>query len=146
MGLSIEPYVLDIVKDATSILNKHAPKKKETDKKKMAAYTKKYNTILILITLGCFFVYVQTSIPTLQTRKSFPGCKRSFSGYPMYGEENLSGIEYLSCVVSKISKSSIEPWSSIAGKNKEKIKLLLKKVMDDYIVKTKMVQEKLNIK
>ena len=105
----------------------------------MAAYTKKYNTILILITLGCFFVYVQTSIPTLLTRKSFPGCKRSFQ-VPMYGEENLSGIEYLSCV-SKISKSSIEPWSSIAGKNKEKIKLLLKKVMDDYIVKTKMVQE-----
>ena len=146
MGLAIEPYAVEIIRDATSILNKHAPKKQESDKKKQAAYKKKYNTILILITLGCFFIYVQTSIPPLQTRKSFPGCKRSFLGYPMYGEENTTGLDYLSCVVSKISKSSIEPWSSIAGKNKEKVKILLKKVMDDYIVKTKLVQERIKKK
>ena len=32
MGLSIEPYVLDIVKDATSILNKHALEKDRQEK------------------------------------------------------------------------------------------------------------------
>ena len=141
MGVNIDPYIQEIIRDTTMTLKKYAPKKDGDTKK--SGFVKKYNTILILLTLSYFLIYVQTSIPSLQTRKRFPGCKRSFSGFPLYGTEDLSGLEYIACVSSKISKSSIEPWSAIAGQKKEKLKTLLKKIMDSYILKNKSVQEKM---
>ena len=144
MGVNIDPYIPEIMRDTMMTLKKHAPKKPEDSKK--SSFIKKYNTILILLTLSYFLVYVQTSIPSLQTRKRFPGCKRSFSGFPLYGVEDLTGLEYIACVASKISKSSIEPWSAIAGQKKDKLKTLLKKIMDSYVLKNKGVQEKMREK
>lgn len=144
MGVDIGPYIQEIIRDTTMTLKKYAPKK-DGDAKK-SGFVKKYNTILILLTLSYFLIYVQTSIPSLQTRKRFPGCKRSFSGFPLYGIEDLTGLEYIACVTSKISKSSIEPWSAIAGQKKEKLKTLLKKIMDSYILKNKSIQEKMKEK
>ena len=146
MGLNIDPYVEDIVKDTMIVLQKHAPQKSDNEKKKKADYVKKYNTILTLVSLGFLFIYIQTSIPSLQTRKRFPGCKRSFSGYPMYGVEDVSGLEYIACVASKISKSGSEPWNSISRQKKEKLLDLLKKIMDTYIVQTDIVKRKIHNK
>ena len=144
MGLNIGPYIQDIIKDTIMTLKKYAPKKPGDDKK--GSFVKKYNTILILLTLAYLFIYVQTSIPSLQTRKRFPGCKRSFSGFPLYGEEDLTGLDYIACVTSKISKSSIEPWNAIAGQKKDKIKTLLKKMLDSYILKNKSIKTKMSDK
>ena len=140
MGIQIQPYVQDIIKDTTTSLKKHAPNNPKSGKAKKPASVKKYNIILVCITLSYFFIYIQTSIPTLQPRKRFPNCKRSFTGYPLYSEEDLTGIAYVACIASKLSKTSIEPWNSIAGKSQIKIKSLLKDIIGNYIVNTQNVR------
>jgi len=58
-------------------------------------------------------VAIQTSIPSYRSTKTFKGCKRSFSGFPLTGGvEDKSGIEYIACVMYNL-KSSIKPWNSI---------------------------------
>lgn len=143
MGINIQPYIEDIVKDTKLSLKINVASKEEYEKRKKGDYHKQFNTLLILISLSYYFIAVQTSIPSLQTRKRFPGCKRSFSGYPLEGEEDITGIGYIACIVSKISKSTIEPWSAMAKKKKDQIKTLMKQVMDKYIVPTQSVQRRL---
>ena len=44
----------------------------------------------------------------LNIKKSFENCIRSFDGYPLTGIENISGIEYIACVMYNL-KSNVEP-------------------------------------
>ena len=44
------------------------------------------------LTLGMYLISVQTSIPSIKTRKTAPGCVRSFSGFPLEGEGDDSEI------------------------------------------------------
>jgi hypothetical protein len=61
-------------------------------------------------------VSIQTAVPSFHVKKTFPGCYRSFTGYPMTGIEDKNGIKYLACVLHKM-KSSTEPWNSIEKLN-----------------------------
>lgn len=68
--------------------------------------------LTILITAAAFFTAIQTETPAFNTKKTMPGCVKSFRGFPLDGEEDLSGIKYMACVLSKMEKK-IEPWNSI---------------------------------
>ena len=58
-------------------------------------------------------ISIQTAIPSFRIKKTFPGCYRSFSGYPLDGGvEDKTGISYIACVLHKM-KSSTAPWNSI---------------------------------
>ena len=73
-------------------------------------------TIFVIIGSVCL-INIQTMVPSLKTNKSFPGCSRSFSGYPMSGGiENTTGIQYIACVIDK-SKSAVPPWNTIQKLN-----------------------------
>ena len=80
--------------------------------KKLPSYKDHFNQILLYLTSGYVLVRLETSIPSVQTNKTFPGCKKSFEGYPLFGDEDLSGLNYIACIAHKI-KSSIEPWNTI---------------------------------
>lgn len=73
-----------------------------------------YKSRFILWSIAAaLLVAIQTSIPSYRSTKTFKGCKRSFSGYPLTGGvEDKSGIEYIACVMYNL-KSSIKPWNSI---------------------------------
>ena len=43
-----------------------------------------------------FLIAAQTAIPSVKTRKTHPGCIRSFSGYPFEGQGDLTSLTYLS--------------------------------------------------
>ena len=66
--------------------------------KKIPEYAVVYSSTLMYLTLGAYLIGIQTSIPSIKTRKTFPGCVRSFSGYPLEGEGDDSGLNYLACV------------------------------------------------
>ena len=57
-------------------------------------------------------------IPSIQSAKTFPGCKRSFTGYPFDGTGDLSLIEYVACVVYNI-KLEGEPWKTLKRRKKK---------------------------
>jgi hypothetical protein len=90
MGINIEIQkefiintVLTIISDTveSEIDYKRQVREKAEKGKKSISYTDFYNTALLYYTLGTFLIAVQTSIPSVKTRKTHPGCIRSFSGY-----------------------------------------------------------------
>ena len=67
----------------------------KTKNRKLPAYEDALNSSLMLLTLTFFHIAIQISIPTIQTRKTFPGCVKSFSGFPLEGSSNYDGIIYV---------------------------------------------------
>ena len=90
-----------------------AQKKFETDKKQPQSYKEFENTSLLLCTLAFLTVAIQAAIPSLKTNKTQPGCVRSFIGYPLTGEEDMSGIRYMACIAHQLKSKSVDPWSAI---------------------------------
>lgn len=108
-------------------------KKKKTSTKEQTPYNVYKNKIIIIIVSSIFLIAVQTVIPSIQSGKTFPGCIRSFSGYPMEGVEDLSGIKYISCVLYQI-KTNISPWNSIYKTKVENFENDIKEVIDNFLI------------
>jgi hypothetical protein len=107
--------------------------------KKIPSYNEIYNTYILYYTLGMILIAIQTAIPSVKTRKTHPGCIRSFDGYPFEGTGDLSSLTYISCVAYDIRKSG-EPWNVL--KKREIIPIKLKKVIDDVLINLENVREK----
>jgi len=117
--------------------------KEQTQKgKKMASYTDYFNTALMYYTLGMFFIATQTVIPSIKTRKTHPGCVRSFTGFIFGDESDDSSIKYLVCVVYDI-RSSTSPWNVL--KKKEFIETHIKSAIKD-LLEYEEVKQKINEK
>ena len=82
--------------------------------------TTKVGKVVIYVTLSYLLVVLQTAIPPIKTKKTFPGCVKSFSGYPYEGTSDKSGLEYISCVALGI-KSSIFPWNTLKKTKKAEL-------------------------
>lgn len=101
--------------------------------KPLGPYDKYTNETIIMIVTAITFVGIQTATPSFEVSRVFPGCVKSFTGYPLIGIEDTSGIQYMACVVNKV-KSSIQPWNSIQKLNPDKIATRIKDVLMKYIV------------
>ena len=125
--------VLDIQKKSVSTPEDYAKlveKAERQGKKNIPSFDDAFNSSLLILTLVYLLVAIQTSIPEIKTPKTFPGCIKSFSGYPMEGSIDKSGLIYIACVAYKL-KSSIKPWNTIM-KTKEativqKMELIIEK-------------------
>jgi hypothetical protein len=91
------------------------------------------NETIITIIACALLVAIQTVIPSFQTNRTFPGCVRSFSGYPMDGIEDLTGIKYIACVLNK-SKSSVSPWNSIQKYSVDVLSKRIQTIIDKYVI------------
>ena len=105
---------------------------------KSKPYLDIFNASLLVYTLSYLALYIVISIPSIQSKKAYPGCKRSFNGYPLTGDEDLTNLEYIACVASGI-KTSQYPWKTLP-KNKDKIMKIMKNSLDGYILKQTDVQ------
>lgn len=92
--------------------NKEAKKAEEKKGIKLPPYKKRSQQLTVLITATVLFMTIQTEIPSFITKKVMPGCVQSFRGYPLSGEENVSGLQYMACVLSKMEKK-MEPWNAL---------------------------------
>jgi len=88
--------------------------KKKENAKTIETYAVYRNQTIIYIVAAVIIVAIQTATPSFKTKRTFPGCVRSFSGYPLDGIEDITGIAYIACVVYKIkTDSKFEPWTSL---------------------------------
>ena len=90
-----------------------------------------YTKYLEIVTCS-IIVAVQTSIPDLSPKKSFPGCVQSFKGYPLEGSVDLSTIQYMACVLRKMYEKTVLPWNTIA-KKENVMEERLKQMMDKHV-------------
>ena len=99
---------------------------------------------LLIITLSYFLIAIQISIPSINSRKTFPGCIKSFTGYPINGTDK-SAIQYVACVTNKIKFNS-RPWSSIRKLKESSIIKRMEAFIDGDILKEQLILEKINEK
>ena len=76
---------------------------------------------------------IQTHVPDYLIRSRVPGCRASFTGYPLGSEKDFSGIEYIACAVAGISINKA-PWN-ISGfmkisSEKDRKQLIFDKIKD----------------
>jgi hypothetical protein len=101
---------------------------------------------ILMITLSYIIITIQVSIPSIKTRKTFPGCVRSFVGYPLDGDGDYSMLKYIGCIALKMS-SGVEPWNSIKTiKTVDKFNVQIKKIMDTYVLTNSTVQTRISEK
>ena len=112
---------------------------------------------LLFIILGAFLIAVQTSIPSIKTEKTFPGCESSFSGYPLEQVDtaNVSGLKYVSCIAVKSAEHHRHKllWNAIRVKHKNTTKIMPEwdvqgfiKTEIEHFKKTAIVRNKINKK
>jgi hypothetical protein len=144
-----------VVSNALDSINRKLPsvvdhkameEKMKAKGKKYPSYEEYTNAIVMYYTLAFTLIAVQCAIPSVKTKKTFPGCVKSFKGFPVYDEMDMSALTYIACVANTI-KSSADPWSAIKGKSTT-IDTLTKQIrtaLDD-ILKNVTIKQKIQTK
>jgi hypothetical protein len=155
MGINMDAYKEFIIRNVrklqdTRMLSEVAYNKQleiaaAKGKKNLDNYQTAYYQFLIYSTLSYLFIAIQAAIPSVRTRKTHPGCIRSFAGYPLGGAEDKSGMTYLACIVNKI-KSPIDHWKSIQKMNAATIVSRIETQISKFILATEEVQELIKLK
>jgi hypothetical protein len=157
MGIDVEEsrdFIIKVVTELmnnASVLEKEPTYKKREEEaakkgKKLPSYAAVYSSTLMYLSLGMYLIAIQTSIPSIKTRKTAPGCVRSFSGFPFEGEGDDSGLNYVACVAFKSRDSTTIPWNSLTKSNEEKIAATIKSVIVKYLIPYSEVEEKIKEK
>ena len=105
---------------------------KKGNKKAPPTYKEVYNSTILYLTMGMMLIAIQSSIPDVKTKKTFPGCVRSFTGFPMQGAGDDSAIMYFSCVARQIPHNSVDPWTVLAKKKEAFIADRMKEYIQRY--------------
>jgi len=154
MGINIEIQkefiincVLSSLRDTLESEEDYKVKIKEMAEKgkKISSYEDFYNTAILYYSLGMFLIAVQTSVPSVKTRKTHPGCVRSFNGYPFEGAGDLSSLTYLACVAFDIRESG-KPWNVLKGKKIDFISNKIKGSIDNVLINIPDVTRKMEEK
>uniref|UniRef100_A0A6C0AYA5 Uncharacterized protein n=1 Tax=viral metagenome TaxID=1070528 RepID=A0A6C0AYA5_9ZZZZ len=114
-----------------------AKQSKEKGKKNVQTYEEVINLLYLILTFIFILVGIQISIPSIKSRKTFPGCIKSFTGYPFEGSDK-SALIYISCIANKI-KSSVEPWNSIKKLNESSIAKRMEAYIEKLVVKDQTI-------
>ena len=112
---------------------------------KFNTYEDAYEETLVYLTLSYLLVALITAIPSIKTRKTFPTCIKSFTGYPLTGIEDKTGLVYISCITAKIGKAS-KPWSVLGKTKQSSIESKLEKIIGSFILPSQEIQDKLTAK
>ena len=136
-----KPELKTLLHDCYEDCKKFADKYNSFDEKNMKM--KEKNDLIILFYCACYmFVYLQTSIPDIRVRKSFSGCKKSFSGYPLESNDDYSGIQYMACIMTKI-KSNSSPWNGLKRVNETKLRDKIVQFMKKEVLKQSRIEKRL---
>lgn len=143
-----------IIKQAEQAIIKNAKRGKKDKFENQVGRKKRQdeqflNTIIIYTVLSMYIIGIQTHIPNIRSRKSFPGCPESFTGFPLINGSDYSTINYIACVSLKMRGNTRDgPWSIIPKSNSKTfnkhlidvqkiLKAMLNKFISDPIVKDK---------
>ena len=157
MGIDLDRSRDFIIKVVTELMNdvkvlEKEPAYREREKevakrgKKLPEYILVYSSTLLYLSLGTILIAIQTSIPSIKTRKTFPGCVKSFSGYPFEGNDDYSSLNYLACVTYNIRKSRSEPWNVLTRVKESAIAMKIKSSIDEILLSLPDVKKKIEEK
>jgi len=154
MKINISDYHDFIISKTTEIYAKIRPSEtdynitiEEASKKGkiiLETYEDFATKILLNLTLGCFLIVTQISIPSVKTKYSVAGCFRSFEGYPVGSSGDLSALTYLACVTIKM-KSSSNPWKMLP-KSKTTMIGNIQQYINEYLMKDDEILRKISEK
>jgi hypothetical protein len=123
----ITSNLCDQLIDTEDKYNREAKKMEEKKGIILPPYKKRSQQLTVLISAVVLLTAIQTETPSFQTKKTMPGCVKSFKGFPLSGEEDMSGLHYMACVLSKMEKK-FEPWNMLAKMTTPMIQEQLKKI------------------
>lgn len=150
IGINLETQKEFIINSVNESLNNTVESESDYTKKvklmaeknkKLPTYKDFFNTALMYYTLGMILIGIQISIPIIKTRKTHPGCVRSFSGFPFEGSGDYTAVEYIGCVAYDIRTSS-EPWYVLKSKKQDFIINKLKTVINSVLIELQSVKMK----
>jgi hypothetical protein len=125
----------EIVLSEKSYLKMAEKRAKGGKEKQVIPYAIYRNQILIMATAALTMISLMTLVPSFKTKKTFPGCVQSFTGFPVdSGEEDTSGLKYVACIVHQ-SKSSIVPWNAIEPLSTNTLLKRMKDFITTYLLK-----------
>ena len=148
MGINIEKEKTTIIKLVDEYIQKNVKPKALYDEenkkinKKKKSYEEYFNVKLMFFTLSAYLVVIQTMIPAPKTRKTHPGCIRSFGGYPLFEDNDNSMIEYVSCIAYDI-KTSNAPWNALNRLKKEAISKNIKEKIQTFLVPNNLIKKRI---
>jgi hypothetical protein len=156
-----------IIKMTIESINKNVPDektykslyaKKSKQGKKLKTYERKYDEILLYSLISAYIVSVQTAIPSVDSKKAYGNCKKSFRGFPLDGNNDFSFLQYFSCMLFNLRRED-RPWNIIPkalsgkkGRRKtypeilEKFVTKIKTFMDQYILPVGQIKNKITLK
>lgn len=154
MGVNIQNEKDFIIGNVVFVLKTSMPNETDYDKKvkemkvkdkALPSYKELFNNFILYNTFGMFIICVQTHIPSIRSKRTFPGCVRSFEGYPFDGTGNMDSINYLACIAYKI-RGNVEPWNVLMRMKETTISTKIKDYMDKYLlvlpeIKLKMAEK-----
>lgn len=149
-GVNINNYIEIIIRDTLKSLKTikseemyNLDNQEKKDKgKSVEPYNIYQNRYIVIFALSYYAIEVITSIPSIKTRKRFPGCIYSFNGYPVTGVEDITGIKYIACIANKI-KNKNNPWNGIYKVKEETLVSNIKKVIESIVEKQEDIKQKI---
>lgn len=102
--------------------------------KKTVPYDTYKNRHVFFTTAACAFICIQSQIPSLRPKKTFPGCVFSFRGYPLEQVGDQTGIKYLACMLEKMRNAVADPWKSVSKLNAEMLQKGLVEWLDKQVL------------
>ena len=117
--------------------------------KKKKSYEKAFDEMIIFSMISGYIIAIQSSIPSINSNKTYPTCSKSFSGFPLDGTADYSFLEYIICILFDF-RTEERPWRMVPKKKKpaakEKFLEKLKKFISEKIITFDYVKEKLETK
>lgn len=120
-----------VVRQAINVVHRRLEPKEIYEKRvergeRKRSYESVRNEILMFSTLAYLAIVLQTV--SIQTRRTYPGCVRSFKGYPTEGAD-LSAIHYIACVAYRM-RTKANPWNTLVGMKEDKVRERVKQYVD----------------
>lgn len=104
-----------IMRNVVEDFNKYFESKpiKEEEKKLNA-----HSHYIMYYTLSYLAIEILCAVPNIQSNDTFPGCVKSFTGWPVTDKSDTSGLLYIACVALKLAKKDY-PWKILHRKIKD---------------------------
>jgi hypothetical protein len=103
-----------------------------------------YHATLVYLTFAYYLIAIQTSVPPIKTKTTFPGCVKAFGGFPLDADTtNMTGLTYVACVAFKLKNRGALPWAAIATRSATYIAKQMEPLITRFILPTEEVQNEI---
>jgi len=93
--------------------------RKKKKGKSVKPYETKHDEILLKSVSSAYIIGVQCAMPNIVSDVTFSICIKSFNGYPLNGNSDLSFVNYFNCLLVHLKRGKDRPWKVLPRVNKE---------------------------